>query len=137
MQPGRPFSRSSISNFIIAGLLLITGVSCNIVYVKNYPQKKPFVFETKINLTGNIPRDSNELLQSRLKNQLDDSLKVRTVRKLIANGMFNRPVLDKPPVYDSSSADRTVIYMNALLVSLGYFKDTIRYHATIDTVKED
>ena len=137
MQPHRPFSCSTMRNFIIAAWLVLSSVSCNIVYVKNYPQKKPFVYETKINLTGDLSKDSSEILAVRLKNQLDDSLKVRTVRKLIANWMFNRPVLDKPPVYDSSSADRSVIYMNALLVSLGYFRDTISYTAMIDTVKED
>ncbi|NOT51727.1 MAG: BamA/TamA family outer membrane protein [Chitinophagaceae bacterium] len=137
MQPSRPFSCSTIRNFIIAGLFIATTTSCNRVFVKNYPKNKPFVFQTNINLTGNLSKDTIEILQQRLKNQLDDSLKVRTVRKLIANWMFNRPVLDKPPVYDSASADRSIIYMKALLVSLGYFRDTITYSAKTDTAKAD
>ncbi len=137
MQPCRPYFYTTIRNLIIAAVLVITGASCNRVFVKNYPEKKSFVYQTNINLTGNFSKDSIEILQLRLKNQLDDSLKVRTVRKLFANGLFNRPVLDNPPVYDSSSADRSIIYMNALLVSLGYFKDTITYTTKIDTAKAD
>ncbi len=137
MQPGRPFFYTTTRHLVIAALLVIAGTSCNRVFVKNYPKSTPFVYQTNINLTGNFSKDSNEILQLRLKNQLDDSLKVRTVRKLFANGLFNRPVLDNPPVYDSASVDRSIIYMNALLVSLGYFKDTINYTSRIDTVKAD
>lgn len=126
-----------LRNILIAAILTGVVTSCNVVYVKNYPSKKPFVYETNINLTGNFSKDSSELLKSRLKNQLEDSMKVRTVRKIIANGLINRPVLDKPPVYYVANAEKSVLYMRALLVSLGYFKDSITYHAVIDTFKND
>lgn len=133
-QPGIIFH---LRNSYIAGLVILLATSCNVVYVKNYPRNKPFVFQTNINLTGNFSKDSAELLKSKLKNQLEDSMKVRTARKVIANGMINRPVLDKPPVYDAANVEKSVLYMRALLISLGYFKDTISYHAVIDTIKSD
>jgi outer membrane protein insertion porin family len=142
MQPGRPFKRNHVRNGILAAFFFLTTLSCNRVFVKNYPHQ-PFVYQTNIKLIGNIPNDSAELLQSRLKNQLDDSMKVRTVRKLIADKKLknwlplNRPVLDHPAVYDSTSADRSVIYMHALMNSLGYFKDSITFSSDIDTVKKD
>lgn len=134
MQPGRSFSCSTIRNFIIAGLLLVTAASCG-VYVKGYP-KKPFVYETNINLIGNLSKDSSDLLQRRLNTQLDDSMRVRKVTRIFDHGISRR-VLDKPPAYDTASADRSIIYMHALLVSLGYFRDTISYKARIDTVNDD
>ena len=45
--------------------------------------------------------------------------------------------MKKPPVYDPANADKSVIFMKALLSSLGYFKDTITYDAIVDTVKND
>ncbi|HNA90723.1 MAG TPA: hypothetical protein PKZ71_00625, partial [Chitinophagaceae bacterium] len=137
MLSGRNFHVSSL--FCVIIILLITSIfiSCNTVYVKNYPVRKPFVYETNIDLIGNLPKDSVDFIKSKLQNQLDDSLKARTVRKLIANWGFNRPVLDKPPVYDIASAERSVTYMKALMVSLGYFKSDIKYNTKIDTINAD
>ena len=137
MLSGRNFHVSSL--FCVIIILLITSIfiSCNTVYVKNYPARKPFVYETNIDLIGNLPKDSVDFIKSKLQNQLDDSLKARTVRKLIANWGFNRPVLDKPPVYDIASAERSVTYMKALMVSLGYFKSDIKYNTKIDTINAD
>ena len=112
-------------------------ISCNTVFVKNYQPKKPFVYETNINLIGNFPKDSADYIKSKLQNQFDDSLKARTVRKLIANWGFNRPVMVKPPVYDVANVEKSVTYMKALLISLGYFKSDIQYNAKIDTVSAD
>lgn len=112
-------------------------ISCNTVFVKNYQPKKPFVYETNINLIGNFPKDSADYIKSKLQNQFDDSLKARTVRKLIANWGFNRPVMNKPPVYDVANVERSITYMKALLISLGYFKSDIKYNSKIDTVSAD
>ena len=35
--------------------------------------------------------------------------------------------MKNPPVYDSTNADKSVIFMRALLTSLGYFSDSITY----------
>ncbi|HEV7780377.1 MAG TPA: BamA/TamA family outer membrane protein [Chitinophagaceae bacterium] len=122
MTPGRPLSISCLRHFIAGASWLILASSCMIV--KNYPPNKPFVYKTNINITGNIASDTAELIQTRLKGQLDDSIRARSVSKIFWSVMKN------PPVYNSDNADKSVIYMKALLNSLGYFKDTIR----VDTV---
>jgi outer membrane protein assembly factor BamA len=44
--------------------------------------------------------------------------------------------LKNPPAYDSLNADKSVIYMRALLNSLGYFRDTITYKSTQRIVRD-
>src|SRR5258706_16383366 len=36
-----------------------------------------------------------------------------------------------PPVYDSTNADKSTVFMHALLISLGYFNDSISYRDTV------
>lgn len=122
---------------LVAASLVIFVSSCNVIYVKNYPRNKAFVYKTNITVKGGLSKDSAEFIRSKLQNQVDDSLKVRTVRKLIANGGLNRPVLYNPPVYDPANAEKSVTYMKGLLISLGYFKSNITYNTVIDTVKAD
>lgn len=109
--------------------------SCGVV-PKNYPSKKPFVFKYNITVEGNFTPAEKSELSSKLARQLDDSIRVKTARKFIYKG-FNRPVLTNPPVYETEYAEKSVVYMRALLVSLGYFKDTITYTTKIDTVEND
>jgi outer membrane protein insertion porin family len=109
--------------------LLVLAVSCGVV-PKDYPHDKPFVYKTNIRLEGDFSTEDKNTLVSRLKNQLDDSIRVRTIPQLY------REVLKKPPVFDSANADRSVMYMNNLLNSLGYFKDSISYSDTV-VKKED
>lgn len=103
-------------------ILFIT--SCSVI-PKNYPKDKPFVFETNITVNGNFSNEENEILSSRLKGQLDDSMRARSVSKLFYSVMKN------PPVYKKENADRSIIYMRSLLNSLGYFRDSIYYKDTI------
>lgn len=137
MQKSRIIYFKTICNVFIALILSVISFSCNSIFVKNYPPHTPFVYKTNIDLKTNLPKDSIDFIKSKLQNQLDDSLRARTVRKLMANGGLNRPVLDKPPVYDIANVDRSVTYMRALLTSMGYFKSDIQYKAEIDTVKND
>ncbi len=105
------------------GLIIILFSSCTIV--KNYPAGKPFVYKTNINLIGNFPSEERGELLSGLTGQLDDSMRARKVDKLLWSVMKN------PPVYDSMNADKSIIFMRALLRSLGYFSDSIYYeHST-------
>jgi outer membrane protein assembly factor BamA len=129
MVTGRPDLYSTTRKFIIVVLLLSASISCTII--KNYPSNKPFVYKTNIRVSGNFSNDSVELLQSRLKGQLDDSMKSRAVSKIFWSVMKN------PPVYDPANADKSILYMRALLVSLGYFKDSINYKAVIDTAEKN
>jgi len=120
---------------VLAAVIIIILSSCGVI-PKNYPSKRPFVFKYNVDVIGNVPDSEKTELEARLPNQLDDSIRVRTVRKLLYKGL-NRQVLDHPPLYDSSNAEKSVIFMRALLNAMGYFKDTITYKAVIDTVSND
>ena len=134
MSATQPVSYKNILQVLVA-LSVILLASCGVV-PKNYPAKRPFVFKYNVEVNGNLPSEEKSLLESRLSNQLDDSIKVRSARRLIYKGI-NRPVLDRPPVYDVNNAEKSVLFMQALLRALGYFKDTITYTATIDTVGDN
>ncbi len=134
-------------NTVYLSLCLVTltllSISCSVI-VKNYPAKKPFVYKTNVTVTGMTSNDSAELLKPKLLNQLDDSLRTSIAHKLFANGFFsmftegiNRRVLTNPPVFSPQSADNSVVFMKALLISLGYFNGNISYTTNIDTVKKD
>ena len=107
--------------------------SCTIV-PKGYPVGKPFVYETKFNIQGNLSKEEKEVLTSQLKNQLDDSMRAKTVYKLFYKGI-NRQVLENPPAFDSASADRSILFMKALLNKIGYLRNTVDYDTT--TVLKD
>lgn len=130
MLSGQPYSYSSLRNFGIAGLCLLLATSCSTI-VKNYPVNKPFVYKTNINITGNIPSDTSATIASRLKGQLDDSMKSRSVSKVFWS------VMKKPPVYKNENAEKSIVYMKALLSSLGYFRDTILVDTVVNIVKGD
>ncbi len=134
MSADRPSYYKKIVPFsgILLTLLLF---SCGVV-PKNYPANTPFVFKYNVDVEGNLTPPQKAELESRLSNQLDDSIRVRTVRKLIYKG-FNRPVLDKPPVYDSNNAEKSITFMRALLNSMGYYRDSMSYRATVDTVQDE
>jgi hypothetical protein len=106
--------------------LVLLQFSCGVI-PRGYPKDQPFVYKNNVKLIGNFSNDEREVLISRLKGQLDDSIQVRTVPKLFYS------VLRHPPVYNSANADRSVLYMRALLNSIGYFRDSIRYD-TITTL---
>lgn len=127
-------SRAFFSITVITILCMVIS-SCGVV-PKNAPANKPFVFKYNVTVNGNFTAEEKNQLRTRLSNQLDDSIKVRAARKFLYKGI-NRPVLVNPPVYQGANADRSVIYMKALLTSLGYFNDTITYTATIDTISKE
>lgn len=62
-------------------------------------------------------------------NQLDDSLKVRTV-----SFAGIRRTIVKPAVFDTSYASRSMIFMNALMSSLGYYQAQISWDSTLKYV---
>lgn len=121
------FSRNLLHLFT-AGCFILFMASCTIV--KNYPQGKPFVYKTNINVIGNFTNEEKETLESRLKGQLDDSMRSRSVSKVAWSVMKN------PPVYQTENADKSMMFMKALLKSLGYFSDSISYQWKIDTVNK-
>jgi outer membrane protein insertion porin family len=110
---------------VMAGLLISITFSCTIV--KNYPVNKPYVYQTNINVIADMPSEDKTLLADRLENQLDDSMRPRAINKVLWKVMKN------PPAYDVANADKSVLFMRTLLVSLGYFYDSTSYRIKIDS----
>ena len=129
MFPGRPLTHTYRNKAIIAGLIIAVFASCTVV--KDYQPGKPYVYQTNINLIGNFSNKEKKELAGSLKEQLDDSLTDRRLEKLAWQ------VLKKPPVYDSANADKSIIFMRALLKSLGYFSDSIWYKDSVKHVGKD
>jgi len=122
--------RTYFSRFLIISSVLLCCVISSCKVVKDYPKNRPFVFKTNINVIGNYSKDEKKDLESRLENQLDDSMRVKSVSQIY------RTVWKKPSPFDSTSAEKSIIFMHNLMNKLGYFKDTIHYTVSIDTVRE-
>ncbi len=131
---------SSFIYRLIPQLVVLTLVmlfsSCGVI-PKDYPAKTPFVFKYNVTVDGNYTTAEKNELESKLSRQLDDSIRVRTSHKLLYKGRINAQVLNKPPVFKTANAEKSILFMKALLVSIGYFKDSISYTTTIDTVNTD
>jgi len=129
MLTGQSIISRSLLSLGCAGLLIVLISSCTVV--KNYPANKPFVYKTNIHVTGHFTSGEKAALISRLKAQLDDSMKSRSVSKILWSVMKN------PPAFEQGNADKSIVYMRALLTSLGYFKDTITYNTVIDSSEKN
>jgi outer membrane protein insertion porin family len=114
--------------------IYLTVVFCFFLFscstVRNFPKNKPFVYETEITLNGKFNTDERKDLLQKLQAQLHDSIRVRSVQKLVF-----WHTLKNPPVYDSINADKSVIFMRGLLNALGYYRDTITYDTTLNVVQ--
>lgn len=121
--------------YLLAVACLFYLSACTVV-PRNYPKNKAFVFNYTVTVNGPFNPVEKEDLENRLTRQLDDSIKVRTVRKFLYRGV-NRPVINNPPLYDATNVEKSKIYMRALLTSLGYFRDTITDNIKIDTVRDE
>lgn len=111
-------------------LLLVTMSSCSFLQktvVRNPPLNKPFVFDNKITLKGNIAKDEKNRLTEELNKYWDDSLQVRKIQQFY---FINK--IKNPPVFDSANINRSISLMNAYLNSQGYY-----YAGFADTVKMD
>jgi outer membrane protein insertion porin family len=127
-----PFYRFKNTTWL--AVLLVLFASCSVV--KDYPVRTPFVYETNIELETPLNTTERKNLVNKLEKQLDDSIQVRTIEKLI--GWEKGPrlfysVLKNPPVYDSINTDKSLTYMKALLNAEGYYRDTSHYETHIDS----
>lgn len=123
--------RTLKNNSLFAALFFFIS-SCSVV--KDYPANTPFIYETNIQLAGKFSMVERKELTNKLNQQLHDSIRPRRVQRLVGweNGpRFFYSVLRKPPVYDSSNADKSIIYLQALLNSLGYYRDSITYDTSL------
>ncbi|TBR20371.1 MAG: hypothetical protein EPO57_00285 [Chitinophagaceae bacterium] len=107
---------------LLLGILL---VSCSVI-PKNYPLHQPFVYQTSIQLEGKFSKDEKKNFISQLHAQLDDSIKLNTVRTFIYKG-FNRSILVNPPVYENANAEKSASFMKDLLNAEGYLYNSIRF----------
>ncbi|MES1214842.1 MAG: BamA/TamA family outer membrane protein [Bacteroidota bacterium] len=131
MSAPKPLIYKTILRFIAFGGLVLIASSCSNIIVKKYQPGKPFVYETNINVNGNFSKQEKAALTSRLKGQLDDSMRARSVSKLFWS------VMKSPPLYETANADKSVLSMRALLNALGYFNDTITYKDSIKITDKD
>lgn len=128
MPPGRSLNYFHLLKAFFAGcLFIILMASC--VVVKKYPIQKPYVYQTNINVIGNFNNKDRATLASALRQQLDDSLRARRKDNLFWQTLKN------PPLYDSTNADKSIVFMRALLISLGYFDPSLHYDKKTDTVR--
>ncbi|HUC81442.1 MAG TPA: hypothetical protein VMR70_11025, partial [Flavisolibacter sp.] len=133
--------------FKIYGLvfLLLFFSACTVV--KNVPANRPFIYATNVHVSGDLKDEERKELELRLMDQLHDSIKVRAVAKFAG---FEKPalvpflpfiprffyeVVEKPTVFDSLNASKSMQFMEDYLNSLGYYRDSIRYEVRIDTAK--
>lgn len=129
MLHGTPRTYFTPSFIFLSVLLCCIISSCKVV--KDYPRNRPFVFKTKINVIGNYTKDEKNDLETRLMNQVDDSMRVKSVSQIY------RTVWRKPSAFDSTSAEKSVVFMHSLMNKLGYFRDTINFQVDIDTINKE
>jgi outer membrane protein assembly factor BamA len=122
--PGKPFSYFDLLKAVAAIMIIFSLGSC-ITFTRFYPEGKPYVRETNINVVGNFSNRDRKELEAALHQQLDDSMVVRLKEKLAWK------TLRSPKVFDSSNADNSIVFMRALLKSQGYFNDSIYYTTEI------
>ena len=137
--PAHPsFFTQKILQAFVGGLLVCGLFSCAGKYVVNhYPKNTPFVYDHEIKVEGNISKTQQADLKSALEGQLDDSIGVEPRRKAFSHWRLNAQVLDSVPIYRRENADKSVMFMQAQLNSLGYFNDTITYDTTVVLRKTD
>jgi hypothetical protein len=106
-------------NYILVATILMLASSCSVekrTSITNPPINKPFVYDTKLNITGNITKDEKIRLTNELGNYWDDSIRVKKVSQL---GV--RTVIKNPAAYDTANLVRSMQYMNEYLYSQGYY----------------
>jgi outer membrane protein insertion porin family len=129
---------SSLLKSAVAMSLVFILFFCACIIPKGTQKGKPFVFKTNIRVDGSFTNDEKQNLESKLNNQLDDSLQVRTIASfgsLHPFAIFYKKLIN-PPVFDSVNVSRSKIFMISLLNSLGYYDPAIMDTFKTDTVKD-
>lgn len=127
---------------LLTSLFLFFFSACTVV--KNYPVGKPYVYQTNVHVSGQLGDEPRKELELQLADQLHDSIRIRSVAKLIGwdNAVagfiprFFYDVVNTPTAFDSLHADKSLQFMKALLNSLGYYRDSVNYTVKIDSLKE-
>lgn len=98
---------------------------------KDYPHNTPFVYENKINLKGNIPKNEKENVLTNLPNYWADSLRARKIQQF---GFFYK--LTNPPVFDTTNITPSIAFMRGYLKSQGYYTTNLSADTSL-SVKGD
>ncbi|MEP6746099.1 MAG: BamA/TamA family outer membrane protein [Bacteroidota bacterium] len=110
--------------------ILITGLAAAmsgcVVLPHKYHKEKPFVSATNINIQGNQPPSEKADLKIKLQNQLDDSMKA-----LLKTVYPGRIQIINPSIFDTAAAHRSIIFMNDLMRSEGYYKADITWDTSM------
>lgn len=124
-----PAAKTNFTLYCFALLAAFTVVfsSC----ITNYPRNKPFVYKTNINIVGKYSDDEKKLLEQQMDQQLHDSIRVRWQRKFVVV-----KVRKNPAVFDSANMSLSQRYMETMLHTLGYLRDSIHPGYKIDTVED-
>jgi len=130
----RQVTTSLVRPALVPAILIFGFFSCRLPVDLDNTRGKPFVFKTTIKVEGNIKGDQKQDLQQKLENQLDDSLQTKTITVLNWPPHIIYKKLSNPPIYDSANLNRSIVYMNALLNSTGYYAPVIQDKVIIDTV---
>jgi outer membrane protein insertion porin family len=129
MLAGKPLLTHKLVTLIVTGYVITLFTACTTV--KQYPRNKPFVYKTNINVTGDFTNAEKQDLEDRIRNQLDDSVRPRYVNRVLSK------VLKNPPEYNAANADKSVLFIKSLMISMGYFYDTTSYNADTAFEKPD
>ena len=131
-----------VSLFLVAAsALIILSTSCTGPRRGTYNKEKPFVYNTQIKLKNSSLKGEDKVqLIDALNNQIDDSLKVRTV--VSVDWPWRKPLLFynrliRPAAFDTIYIGKSKTFMTALLNAQGYFNPTITDTFWIDTLKRN
>lgn len=123
------FCRQKVYGYFVF-LYVATGLTACTV-VKNAPENKPFVYETKIELNKkNLSKDDAKTLSANLENYWADSLRVPLVTKY-----FVKNVINQPAVLDTLNIAKTETYMKGYLNSEGYYQPAFTDSVSIDSTE--
>jgi hypothetical protein len=113
--------------------LLILSIFSSCTIIRKYQINKPFVYTNIINLNiNNVTPDEKVIINSRLKTQLDDSSKVK-----IKDVAFLLHYIDKPPLFDTISAQASADNMVSSMVFIGYYNANSSYKYFVDSSKKN
>ena len=133
MAYNRQVTVSLFTPVVVLPLLLLLFLSgCR--FTRGYPPNKAFVYKTRIKVEDKMSNDEKQDLVARLENQLDDSLRAKTVTVPRFIPPFLWKKLNNPPTFDTLNLSRSILFMNSLLNSIGYYSPIIKDTFEIDTV---
>ncbi|GAB3414174.1 BamA/TamA family outer membrane protein [Niabella aquatica] len=115
-----------------AVITAVTFSSCALfTIVKNEPQNRAYIFETKIHVRGDdLKKQERSRLEEGLYQQLDDSIAARKLDKVFWE------VLKNPQPLDTGLISKSLEYMNNYLAAEGYFHDSISYTTRIKNISD-